>query len=135
MSEERTVSAYIEWFRGTFPAYAKVLDFIEDTVYHRIPRFSDYITELDVYELTLVLRALGVDDSKYTLRAGDANSGAVLEFYRALGDVLLVFRKKVEEDMKPYDPLYRGLKEILSLAKDVKNEEVSDYADIALSLD
>ena len=116
---DRNKTAYQEWHIGEMEIYRPILIDIREEL-RRIPRFSDHVTETDRYILLGIAKALNrYEDIK------DYDLEDIAEFFKAVGILKAEVTDRLENKLRPRDPLTEAFKEIMTL----KNNEAEQAID------
>lgn len=114
-------SAYQEWHIGEMEIYRPVLIDIREQL-RRIPRFPDHITETDKYILEGIAKSLNCDIEGYNL-------DDIGDFFKAVGILKAEVANRLENKLRPRDPLAEAFKEI-DIKALVESGNTSDINDM-----
>lgn len=109
-------TAFQEWHVSEMGIYRPILIDIREAL-RRIPRFPDFITETDKHILMGIAKALNVSIDEYDL-------SDVEEFFAAVGILKAEVADRLENRLRPRDPLTEAFREIEHLKEEA--EEAAD---------
>lgn len=114
-NEYRKGSVYQDWNEDVRKRYIQVLDLIIRNL-KEIPYYPFCITEIDVLKLTESARAMGIEVDEKKLYNKQ-------RFFEIRGEVIKAAVKKVEEYLKPTNPLEDAVKAADEEFPDLKVDE------------